>query len=1170
MERHLRYWRNSLADAGRLSPSKEDLNAALKASHVIRIDALRKGALPRELATSLFEAWQIRTRLTDEDADDVATIRIAIYPVVFSTRSVHGQQQNPRGEQFSVPLCLSGKLARDGRLFPDDPEYRPLLVRDLLEPARHPETIGTLDEADRFYTDHPKPLEAWPQTIAYAEDLVEAVTGQSLDNLQLGDRRRLPYGLIVVGDRANVSHAILQAYDRLLELDEPPPLLRRLIQGAADEGLLDQRKIRQSQRDHLGHMTTEYGLAESQREALAHFLGSLDKPSEILAINGPPGTGKTTLIQSIVATLWVRAALDEAECPLIVAASSNNQAVTNVIDAFVEPIPCAHVPLSGRWIEGVGGHGLFLPALTADEGGRQVFRKTKDHFAIELETPARLNQNKTRFLERTRAAFPNKSLDDMSDAKAALHEKLKVEVNALLALIDNLNWLEDHTPDTDLSPATCQSRCDELDEVALAETRAVETASASHQELKTLAADWAQHQAKESFWLSLLAFTGPVRRWRQVRDKAFILNWKQQDRFHWLNETAPRDEIDSSIQAALARAKDLLTVKAESRTDAERLAVAYRRHSTDYEAWCRERGVDGRPDTIWDDTDKTLRHETFQLATHYWEAIYLMEVERNLKEQYQDRRSPEKLLRQYRRLAKLTPCFVSTVFMLPRFFEGWSGAPKPLWDSIDLLIIDEAGQTASDIGAASFAYAKRAMVVGDSHQIEPIWKIPELLDRANATKFELDDQGYESFADSGLSAARGSLMLAARRASRYTRFPDIARGLFLREHRRCLNEIIAYCNELTYRGVLQPKRRKPERPLLLPPLGFAHIEAEDRRTGGSRLNLDEAATIAEWISERRQDIEEYYADESKSIGDLLSVITPFRSQADAIRRRLMDHSLPVRRPRQAGITVGTVHALQGAEREIIIFSPTYGRRHRGQTFFGRDEKMLNVAVSRAKDSFLLFGNMSLFGQAAVGHSSRLLGRYLLHPSNEITDIRPILPISDARSAQQDGEVIRTLDGHRAIMQEALQTAEREVIIVSPFLNARSISKDQIDRQIARATERGISVKIITDATLNASRSDFESCLNGLKEAGADVFLAKPPGVHSKLLWHDQNMIAVGSFNWLSAAREPDHPYRRYEASALFRLPSAAPIIEKMAGDLMAICQPIAENGGRQEAEAGLS
>ncbi|WP_242974090.1 AAA family ATPase [Anaerocolumna aminovalerica] len=58
---------------------------------------------------------------------------------------------------------------------------------------------------------------------------------------------------------------------------------------------------------HCGQMNGEYPLSPSQREAVNHF--NTINSGEILAVNGPPGTGKTTLLQTIVADMYVKRAM---------------------------------------------------------------------------------------------------------------------------------------------------------------------------------------------------------------------------------------------------------------------------------------------------------------------------------------------------------------------------------------------------------------------------------------------------------------------------------------------------------------------------------------------------------------------------------------------------------------------------------------------------------------------------------------------------------------------------------------------------------------------------------------------------------------------------------------------------------------------------------------------
>ena len=74
------------------------------------------------------------------------------------------------------------------------------------------------------------------------------------------------------------------------------------------------------------------------------------------------------------------------------------------------------------------------------------------------------------------------------------------------------------------------------------------------------------------------------------------------------------------------------------------------------------------------------------------------------------------------------------------------------------------------------------------------------------------------------------------------------------------------------------------------------------------------------------------------------------------------------------MTVGTVHALQGAERDVVIFSPVYSK-HADGGFIDLSPSMLNVAVSRAKDAFLVFGDMDTLASAPPGSPRSVLDAF---------------------------------------------------------------------------------------------------------------------------------------------------------------------------------------------------
>ena len=67
--------------------------------------------------------------------------------------------------------------------------------------------------------------------------------------------------------------------------------------------------------------------------------------------------------------------------------------------------------------------------------------------------------------------------------------------------------------------------------------------------------------------------------------------------------------------------------------------------------------------------------------------------------------------------------------------------------------------------------------------------------------------------------------------------------MYLYEHRRCFDNIIGYCNTLSYHGKLQPKRGE-EKGTIFPAMGYLHIDGKGMQAnGGSRYNDFEAGRL---------------------------------------------------------------------------------------------------------------------------------------------------------------------------------------------------------------------------------------------------------------------------------------------------------------------------------------
>ncbi|MCD8262436.1 MAG: AAA domain-containing protein [Bacteroides sp.] len=384
----------------------------------------------------------------------------------------------------------------------------------------------------------------------------------------------------------------------------------------------------------------------------------------------------------------------------------------------------------------------------------------------------------------------------------------------------------------------------------------------------------------------------------------------------------------------------------------------------------------------------TLRHRAFQLAVHYWEGKWILETEKAWKKDPEHYRKTGKqaTIERWQRHAMLTPCFVSTFFMAPKFFtcckySGQDEQGKKLYDTIplyslaDLLIVNEAGQVTPEVGAATFALAKQAMVVGDVKQIEPVWSTTHKIDKGNLKKARIirqyhDQKIEEVYSPKGFLSSDGSIMKMAQNASAYQEKGLHERGVLLVEHRRCYDEIIHYCNELAYNGQLKALKGNAPDTNIFPPMCLIHVEGRSEVKNKERSNRTEAEAIVNWLTANRKKIELGY--KKSKLEDVIGIITPFVGQKKLIFQYLRKAEFDVNR-----IKMGTVHALQGAECPVILFSMAYGADQSGSMFFDREDKpnMLNVAVSRAKDSFVVFANRGIFNNG-TDTPSGLLGTYL--------------------------------------------------------------------------------------------------------------------------------------------------------------------------------------------------
>jgi hypothetical protein len=369
----LYYWRNSLADSNRMSIQE----ARLQKAHYIDT-SFEEGVLPPKVVKELFDEKEEllkkhrkHTGLEEEVA--ISRVEILISPIRLIKRLEHGKRKfNGKNETVIHLMWIPASVDAGGKLSPNQ-DLTPWIIRDVLEPVRENTnsrwrsvTIGTVEAVDEFMTRLDPPEKGWKELTKYCCDLFKSVSEKEMTAFSIeGFLSDFTLTVLLDMSSGDSTDGIIQLYDQIIDNRETPSLLRNYasISNPPLNDIETPDRYIWSSSLHIGQMGNEYPLSQSQRQALYHF--HKISGGEMIAVNGPPGTGKTTLLQSVVANAVVDSAL-KGESPSIIAVSStNNQAVENIIESF-RNVKTKTGPLAQRWLPEIKSYALFLPASTRE------------------------------------------------------------------------------------------------------------------------------------------------------------------------------------------------------------------------------------------------------------------------------------------------------------------------------------------------------------------------------------------------------------------------------------------------------------------------------------------------------------------------------------------------------------------------------------------------------------------------------------------------------------------------------------------------------------------------------------------------------------------------------------------------------------------------------------
>jgi energy-coupling factor transporter ATP-binding protein EcfA2 len=1070
----------------------EDISAIKHSDVRGTFKSAQQGLLPRN---ELLKVWPGSGE--GATADDHVKILIAPWTLRNSKSKV-----NFAIIWIQAKLYPSGKLEHDGAVLPFIPpsflSSSEIDGLSVIDEARLTQAFETIEIGVSF---------EWKHLIAAVEDILSDLIGHSLDRwlpegFEKGDAA---YKAAEAGSfHASIRHIIGKAGANS----------NQLITKIASRKNTPSKAQTSSAVELLGLMPQRQNLNKEQINAVNSTLRLTE--GEYLAVHGPPGTGKTSFLSAIVASYFVKAAL-KGRPAIIGVTSYNKQAVQN-----------AMLSLSShddgiRWLPELGGFATL------------IFGQGDDKVAPGLENTAFDAQCKRvfdrDFIEGLELRWRNNFERQMGHESSDLERDVQLLQSKLRRFIENKDKIEHHRKVVEAfnTEAAVQELQNISREIAVHTERGrlfEDDKSEIRGNLENLQSHLhrigrlVQDHHSQSF--AAMLFKKITRRSRrefsEVRAELIREGIHQAANVKSGSVRTLLDEVTFQISLEFGELKSTLndsiypgTDELRSLRDCKRMIEERVRRFENSAEFLRGVGISDETRKERAKLEEFIRKRlvcgAFALAVKIMEGLFLVRAKQNhiplvsedvTKAQLVERSTVEAL-------SYVFPVHVGNLHSFARFF-GRPGGRKdasPAYDIFDLLIMDEAGQTSAFFGIPLLCLAKTAVFVGDVKQIPPI-DTGTALTVTSMSRKHLQPRFEDELKASNLLRPSTSILEWSSSSSAYTdgaseQYP----GIWLREHFRCEDAIISYSNDLVYRGILIPKKRDKGKGML-PPLAYAHVRGHTVRPNGtSPQNEVEADTIISWIKQNEAELVRHY---KRPIEQIVGVITPYKQQSELLNQKFQSNF-------SEEFRVGTVHVFQGAEMPVILYSAvkTYWEEI-GK--FDQNPRILNVAVSRAQDTFVFVGDFRIFDKVGDKSSLGLLRSHIVRSSAE--PLFGFTPIINKKGAIR----LRGSKEHDKCLLSLLEGAKGRVTISCLKCELRKENRNRLQEVLNAvhvACSRGVKVKLMIGVTAWNKVRDLEAiqhALQDIKHENLAVFTSNR--WHSKTVLIDEETILEGSFNWLAS------------------------------------------------------
>ena len=333
----------------------------------------------------------------------------------------------------------------------------------------------------------------------------------------------------------------------------------------------------------------------------------------------------------------------------------------------------------------------------------------------------------------------------------------------------------------------------------------------------------------------------------------------------------------------------------------------------------------------------------------------------------------------------------------------------------DVVIVDESSQC-DPTSLFALYLGRQTIIVGDDEQVSPVAvgeKAEEVVKLINAylngVPFKELYDGSTSIYDLAQIAFGGVIRLT--------------------EHFRCAPDIIAFSNNLSYKGEIKPLREASSIPLNP---HVVHFRVEGGRDRGDNVNEVEAETVAALICAATEQPEYAKNDQGKptTFGVISMVANNQALKIDGILRQRLEPAEYQRRL----ILCGDSAQFQGDERDVMFLSvvdsppaepPLSMRQEGGKKIF---KKRFNVAASRARNQMWIVHSLNHETDLQPGDYRRRLIEHALDPNAWERELRKRMERTE--SIFEEHVLRRLMEAHYNVLPQFHVGAYRIDLVVT--------------------------------------------------------------------------------------------------------------------------------------------